>query len=301
MAAIVAMKRIAQRILPEKAYRRLAATVRESVGMSAPDLATVRQAIENGVWPDASLIDIRKAIELKRRMDYEPHDIYLHVDSSFEAETRLHSCAKEPDTVAWIETFMQAGDTFFDIGANVGAYSLIAAKAFGGGVKVYAFEPAFLNFTQLCRNVFLNRCHGTVIPLSVALSDKTSLDSFNYHDLVPGGSQHTLGEAVDYKGDRFEPVLRQPVICFTMDDLIAQFHLPAPNHIKIDVDGVELLTLKGADRTLSTPTVRSIDIEVGAGEDERSITEFLSQRGFRVHERYERLTPGMFNCVFVRV
>ena len=295
------MKQVAQRILPEKTYRRLADKIRESIGMTSADPASLRNAIENEMLSDASLLEIKSAIEIKRRMDYKPHDIFLHVDSLTESQTRLHSCAKEPDTVEWIETFMKPGDTFYDVGANVGAYSLIASKAFNGSVKVFAFEPAFLNFTQLCRNVFLNQCQESITPLSVALSDKTSIDSFNYHDLIPGGSLHTLGEAIDYKGDRFDPVLKQPVLGFRTDDLITQFNLPLPAHIKIDVDGIELSVLKGAEQTLSDHTLRSIVVELEAGEGEQLITEFLSQRGFRLHARNGRLTPGMFNCIFVRV
>jgi len=290
-------KQMAQKILPEKTYRLLVKKLRG--GPPADAVSALRHAIENQMLPDASLLEIKKSIDIRRRMDYAPHDIYLHIDSSTEFETRLRSCAKEPDTVEWIES-MKPGDTFYDIGANVGAYTLVAAKAFNGSVKVVAFEPAFLNFTQLCRNIALNQCQDSVTPLSIALSDKTSLDSFNFHDLTPGGSLHTLGEAIDYKGDRFEPVLKQSVLSFKTDDLIAQFDLPRPTHIKIDVDGIEFSVLKGAEQTLADGTLRSIVVELEAGDGERQITDYLSQKGFRLDARHGRLTPGMFNCIFVR-
>jgi FkbM family methyltransferase len=299
MEPLSAMKYVAQRILPEKTYRRLVHKLRSNIHPTEPTVS-LRDAMEKQTLSDESLLEIKNIIEIKRRMDYEPHDIYLHVDSLTEFETRLYSCAKEPDTVEWIETFMKPGDTFYDVGANVGAYSLIAAKAFKGAVKVFAFEPAFLNFTQLCRNVFLNQCQDIIIPLCVALSDKTSLDSFNYHDLIPGGSLHTLGEAIDYKGDRFEPVLKQPIVGFTTDDFISQFGVPVPTHIKIDVDGIEFSVLKGADRTLSNPSLRSIVVELEAGESEKQIGDFLAQKGFRLHARYGRRTPGMINSIFAR-
>ncbi|HEY2961163.1 MAG TPA: FkbM family methyltransferase [Pyrinomonadaceae bacterium] len=298
-AAKVAVKQMAQKILPEKTYRRLADKLRGNAEQQDPTLS-LRQAIEKDTLSDESLLNLKNTIEIKRRMDYGPHDIYLHVDSLTEFETRLHSCAKEPDTVEWVETFMKPGDTFYDIGANVGAYSLIAAKAFHGAVKVFAFEPAFLNFSQLCRNVFLNDCQDSITPLSIALSDKTSLDSFNYHDLIPGGSLHTLGEAIDYKGDRFKPVFKQAMLSFTTDDLIAQFALPTPTHIKIDVDGIELSILKGAELTLSDKTLRSIVVELEEGQSEEQINSLLFQKGFRLHARYGRRTAGMFNCIFVR-
>ena len=298
MEAKAAMKQVAKSILPEKTYRRLAHKLRG--GSPSDPAAAFREAIEDRMLSDTSLLEIKSAIDIKRRMDYEPHDIYLHVDSLTEFETRLHSCAKEPDTVEWLETSMKPDDTFYDIGANVGAYSLIAAKAFNGRVKVFSFEPAFLNFTQLCRNIVLNQCHDSITPLSIALSDKTSLDSFNYHDLIPGGSLHTLGEAIDHKGNLFEPVLKQAVVSFKTDDFISQFDLPRPTHIKIDVDGIEFSVLKGADQTLSDSTLRSIVVEVEGGEREQEICDYLSQKGFRLDARHGRRTPGMFNCIFVR-
>jgi FkbM family methyltransferase len=195
---------------------------------------------------------------------------------------------------------MKPGDVFYDIGANVGAYSLVAAKRFGGKVKVYAFEPAFLNFSQLCRNIFLNNCQDAVFPLSVALSDKTRIDDLNFHDLVPGGSLHTLGETIDHKGEVFTPVATQRMLSYRLDDLIGQFKIPTPNHIKIDVDGIEKAILEGAATTLSNPSLRTIDVELAVGEGQRDITQLLLGKGFQLNSQYQRWTPGMLNCVFVR-
>ena len=294
------MKKILKELLPENGYRRLAKLRRTLSFAPQNPLAPILRAIDRQEFSDVSLLELQTAIDVKGRMDYQPYEIYLHIDSLTEYETRLHSCKKEPDTVKWIETFMKPGDTFYDIGANVGAYSLVAAKYFQGAVTVYAFEPAFLNFNQLCRNVFLNHCQETVIPLSVALSDSTRIDSFNYHDLVTGGSLHTLGEAIDYKGERFEPALKQPVLSYRTDDLIAQFNLPVPNHIKIDVDGIELSVLRGANQALSNAAVRSIVVELEEGENEAQISEFVFSKGFQLHAKHRRRTPGMLNCLFIR-
>ena len=250
--------------------------------------------------PLENRLQAKDAFETVGRMDYARHDIFLHVDSLVEQSVRLKSCAKEPDTVEWVESFLKEGDVLFDVGANVGAYSLVAAKFFGGGVKVYAFEPAFLNYTQLCKNVYLNGCQGSVIPLPVALSDKTALGVFNYHNLIPGGALHTLGAAVDYNGEAFVPAFTQHMLSFRLDDLIGQFDIPAPTHIKIDVDGIELEVLEGARETLSNPSLRSVIVELEAGEGERQITEMLSSKGFELHSKHGRWTPGMLNCIFSR-
>lgn len=293
------MKKLLWKILGETEYNRLARLRQKTNARSDPTFA-MRRAIDASKIPDASLLKLKKSIDVRGRMDYAPYDIFLHIDSLTEYETRLHSCEKEPDTVDWIESFMKAGDVFYDVGANVGAYSLVGAKYFEGAVKVYAFEPAFLNFAQLCRNIFLNRCQEIVTPLSVALSDRTQIGAFNYYDLIPGSSLHALGEAIDHKGNRFEPVLKQSVISYRLDDLIAQFKLPAPNHIKIDVDGIELSVLNGAAQTLANEALRSIVVELEEGENEARITEFVLSKGLQLHAKHRRRTPGMLNCIFVR-
>src|SRR5688572_2023380 len=59
---------------------------------------------------------------------------------------------KEPDTIAWINR-MKPGDVLFDVGANMGQYSLLAAQR---GVRVHAFEPEAQNFALLVRNIIVN-------------------------------------------------------------------------------------------------------------------------------------------------
>lgn len=260
----------------------------------------MKRLLEHNALSERDLLELKNGIKVTGRMDYARHDIYLHVDSLTEYETRLHSCKKEPDTVQWIEDSMKPGDVFYDVGANVGVYSLVAAKCFAGAVKVYAFEPAFLNFSQLCRNISLNGCQESVFPLSLALSDKTNIGEFNYHDLEPGGSLHTLGEAIDYKGDRFTPVLTQKVLSYRLDDLIDQFKIPSPTHIKIDVDGIEKAVLEGAHDALSNLSLRSLVVELEEGQGQREISELLVTKGFTLDSQHKRWTAGMLNCIFVR-
>ena len=85
-------------------------------------------------------------------MDYTPKRILMTADTKSQFN-RLRSNQKEPETAAWIETELRAGDVLYDIGANVGAYSLIAWAASGGQSKVYAFEASFSTFESLCRNI----------------------------------------------------------------------------------------------------------------------------------------------------
>ena len=68
--------------------------------------------------------------------------------------------SKEPDTIEWIAGF-QSGEVLVDVGANVGMYTIWAAKT--RGTHVYAFEPESQNYGALCRNIVLNNLSKRVI------------------------------------------------------------------------------------------------------------------------------------------
>ena len=231
------------------------------------------------VLPANSKVTLKAGAKVVRKMDYKRRDIYLNIDSDMEYRVRLNSCKKEPDTVEWIETHMKDGDAFYDVGANVGAYSLVASKFFDGKVQVFSFEPSFLNFSQLCKNLVTNKCERSVVPLQIALSDQTGLEDFNLRVLVPGSAVHSLGEAVDNEGAAFEPASVQQVIRYRLDDFVRQFQVPTPNHIKIDVDGTEIAILKGMGDILSSPSLRTMIIELNEGRGEpEPIKQFFPDR-----------------------
>lgn len=292
------MKSLFRRLLTPHQYQGLSRVKNETLpnlgrGLTQWPFLFIGQAIR--VLPDSRLIAFKSGIKVVKKMDYQRRDIFLDVESDVEYRLRLHSCQKEPETVKWIETFIKEGDVLYDIGANSGAYSLVASKFFNGKVTVYAFEPAFLNFAQLCKNVALNKSQDTVIPLPVALSDKTNIANFNLRSLVPGGAIHSLGEPLDPDGNAYTPAFRQPVMSYRADDLIEQFDLRTPNHIKIDVDGNEYSVLKGMEKTLGCGAVKSVLLELNGGQGhDQEILDLLAEKGFQVHSNY-----GL-NHIFVR-
>ena len=284
-----AMKRLLQRILNQGQYRALLRfknktipNLRYRLGQSP--FLLVGSVIK--VLPASSKVTLKSSINVVKKMDYKRRDIFLTVDSDIEYRVRLNSCKKEPDTVEWIETSLKEGDVLYDVGANTGAYSLVTSKCFDGKVQVFAFEPAFLNYAQLCKNLVINQCGRSVIPFQIALSDQTGIEDFNYHVLVPGGAVHALGEAVDHEGEAFKPASTQPVIRYRLDDFVRQFGIPAPNHVKIDVDGTEFSILKGMDETLSNPSLRSLMLELNEGRGQvTEIVDFLSAKGLEERSR----------------
>ena len=249
------------------------------------------------------LVVLRERLSVVIQLDYGPSEILLSADSLMELNGRRLSCAKEPETVRWIETYVKPGDVVYDVGANVGAYSLVIDRHTGGRATVYAFEPGVPTFGQLSKNVYLNSCQKRIIPLCVALSNCTELSAFHYTTLMPGAAGHALGTPVDYRGRAFGALSEQPVLSYRLDDLIGVFNLKPPSHIKLDVDGIEWEILQGADATLRRPELRTIWVEINPkGERPCQIRDYLHSCGFRRETLRVQSTTGRHasNELFVR-
>jgi len=228
--------------------------------------------------PPRAFIDLYAAAK-PQKLDYPHADILMRVTTDAE-EYRLRACAKEPFTIDWIHNHIAAGEVLYDIGANVGAYSLVAARKPGGGARVFAFEPSYLTVATLCTNVVLNDVAKQVTPMPIALSDATTMNIFGLGNLQPGAARHALGDGDPEDG----LVYPQPIMVYRLDDLIAWFRLPLPNHIKLDVDGGELEVLAGASQTLAASSLRTLLIEVSTSLS-GAITEVLERHGLRLDSK----------------
>lgn len=132
---------------------------------------------------------------------------------------------------------VRPGDVVFDVGANVGYYTLLASRAVGPTGLVCAFEPVPRNLAFLRRHLALNRADNVrVVP--AALSDVEGEMSF---DPGPNPLAGALGEG---------GALRVPVT--SLDAFLARAETPPPRVVKLDVEGEELRALEGARDLLST-------------------------------------------------
>ncbi|MCC6658312.1 MAG: FkbM family methyltransferase [Rhodocyclaceae bacterium] len=226
-------------------------------------------------------------------------------DISFDANDELHLLRaiwldkKEPETLEWIDGFGQ-GDVFYDVGANVGVFSLYASLH--RGCDVFAFEPEAKNYSCLNKNIFLNRLGRRVKALNVGLHDATSIEFLQLHDLASGAALHSVGEAIDWRGERFEAKFEQAVLAFRLDEMIELFRMPQPIHMKIDVDGNELKVIRGAARTLSDSRFRSLQIELKEGD--RDLIQAIESCGLILFRSTRAALQGehrdCLNAVFTR-
>ena len=103
--------------------------------------------------------------------------------------------SKEPITIDWIRSF-ENNSIFYDIGANVGMYSIFAAVV--NNSKVFSFEPEANNFQTLMENLILNNLSDKIIPYPIAISDKTSFTTLHMNIFDKGSSHHAVGKSLDH-------------------------------------------------------------------------------------------------------
>lgn len=172
---------------------------------------------------------------------------------------------KEPETIAWIDSFLPGG-VFWDIGANIGVFSLYATVK---GMNTWAFEPSSDNFDCLKLNFhILNYIFSDEKNLKVhyqhmrdlAFSDTPGKATFHVPAAGAGRSGGQIGSPVDELGRKFTPAETYEVEVTTVD-LMAK-ELGCPDYIKIDVDGHEDAIIAGGVNTLNDRTLKSVLVEV---------------------------------------
>lgn len=212
---------------------------------------------------------------------------------------------KEPDTVEWLFGFAP-DDVFVDIGANVGMYSMLAAK--GRGCRVYAFEPEAQNFAVLNRNILANRLSGQVVAYPIALYDRIKVDRLFNNVAQAGNSHNSFAEQIDMHLQPANYRFEQGAVSFPLDALTADGAVPPPTHVKIDVDGLEHKIVAGMTQTLQSPTLKSVLIELNTNVAEhREIVDVMRVHDFSYSEaqvekarRKEGPHAGIGNYIFRR-
>mgnify|MGYP001212843118 FL=1 len=193
---------------------------------------------------------------------------------------------KEPETLKWIDDNGDDG-VFFDIGANVGIYSIYFAKTKKN--NVYAFEPSFFNLSLLAKNIHKNNVHEKIHIITNPLTNYKKFADFNLTNIDEGGALSAFGVNFNQDGKKLEKLLSYKTLGLPLDLLLTEKILPeVPKMIKIDVDGIEHLILLGAKKTLKDSKCKTVLIEINekfkeqASESEKILTEC----GFSLKEKY---------------
>lgn len=165
--------------------------------------------------------------------------------------------SKEPETLEWIDSLPEH-TLLWDVGANVGLYSVYAAVK--RNCRVWAFEPSVFNHELLARNVFLNGLSQRVCIVQLALSDHLGASQLHMTNTNWGGALSTFGQEYGWDGKQLRQVFEFQTLGASMDDVVQLFGIPQPDFIKMDVDGIEHLILSGGRSVLQR--VKGVHVEV---------------------------------------
>jgi len=226
--------------------------------------------------------------------------VLLKVENKKELNRALTYSTKEPITLDWLDELVKENDILYDIGANIGLYSLYLGKKLNGKCHIYAFEPEALNLAKLNINIHMNKLSRCIKAYSIALSSKNKISEFYINHFGYGEAAHQFGiPLLDTAPEHVEGS-----VGLTVDSLVYDYNLPCPNHLKIDVDGLEQDVVEGGKRVISNPAVRSVLVEVDKSPEVSSrrqwLLDFFSSHGFKLAP-YEDSRNKTENLVFVKV
>ena len=208
---------------------------------------------------------------------------------------------KEPETLDWIDS-MPNGSILWDVGANVGLYSIYAAKK--RNCTVFSFEPSVFNLEFLARNIFANNLVSNIFIVPLALSDKLNISNFNMGTTDWGGALSTFDKNYGHDGKEMNTVFKYNTIGLSMDDAVNKLKILKPDYIKIDVDGIEHLILSGGKEILSN--IKGVLIEVNDNfQAQRDIvSELLTKSGLTLNNKIHSEmveSSNEFNSIFNQI
>ena len=230
--------------------------------------------------------------DLKKKIRQKNKNLYVIVDDkksfskikfSVSNETTLQRAqtlfTKEPITIQWIRSFKK-DSIFFDIGANVGVYTLFAAIV--SETQVFAFEPESSNYYTLMENIILNNLIDKISAYPIGLSNKTEFTSLFLNCFSKGGSHHMIGKSLDHNLKIRSTRFKQGIFSTTLDDLILKWKFPMPNYLKIDVDGIEFKIIEKSTKLLQNNNLHSILVEINPNRSaDKKIIKTLLDHGFK--------------------
>lgn len=150
---------------------------------------------------------------------------------------------------------------------------------------VFAFEPSYFNLPILSQNINYNRIQNKVSIIPLPLSDKISHSTFNMSDITEGGALSSFSSLKGYDGKNIKKNFYYKTFGTSIDKFLSQYRLKSPDYLKIDVDGIDHLVLKGGSKSILKCKSILIEINLKYKSQYKLIKQILEKKNFKIkHE-----------------
>ena len=195
--------------------------------------------------------------------------------------------SKEPETIEWINTFEKKKNIFWDIGANIGLYSIYNSIKHKNSTTI-AFEPSTNNLRVLSRNISINKLDNKIKIFTLPLTkDPLNFMRMQESSLQEGSALHSFGEKFDFEGNKFRSKINYSLLGLSINYLLKNKILKIPNYIKLDVDGIEHLILQGGNDFLNNKKIKSISVEVNENFKQQfnQVIKIMKKNNFKIRHK----------------
>jgi len=190
----------------------------------------------------------------------------------------------EIDLQAAIAMWVNPGEVVYDVGANIGYITLLLSRAVGPSGKVFSFEALPTNIERLQQNVILNAWAASITITPGAIADASAPVRFL---IGPSGA---MGKAEGSAGRLDGHTEALAVSGIALDDFVYHDHNPAPDVIKMDIEGGEVLALAGMSRLLREARPLIL-IELHGPEAARVVWDTLTEESYSIHRMTDDYPP----------
>lgn len=212
-----------------------------------------------------------KLIETYKKVKIHDKNLYL-LDTNFVTNYRIKTFFnKEPETIDWINSF-KSNTVFWDIGANVGLYSLYS-QFLNKNIETIAFEPSVLNLDILVKNINKNNLEDKIFVVPNPIYKNCTFNNFSISSREKGGANSNFGEISFTRNF----LMKYKTNSLNFENIMKIYGLKSPTNIKIDVDGNESEILQTLFSVKSD--IKSILIEVNFNKEE--LEKILIENNFK--------------------
>ena len=235
----------------------------------------------------------QRGFELKLNHNGSEHSIKFLFDLSLYSHQNIagfltNNQLYEPGSSQVLLQLLKPGDTFIDIGAHIGYFTMLASRLVGPTGRVYAFEPENANYHRLMVHLQINEMTN-VLPFKWAASNTTSVVNLRTDPGNDGGHAIWNLEARHTTDEGRAKIMLQPTFSLPLDSLFRGAGPGAIKGIKVDTEGFELQVLNGMRNLLDQAKVPVVICEINhtllpfTGASEQNIRDFMLGLGYRIY------------------